>query len=41
MWGEGVGVQAAHLRAEGHIVELGKGKKASWVKELEKSLQTL
>jgi len=37
----GVDAQAAHLRAEGHIIEPGKGKKPPKVKDFEKSLQTL
>jgi len=37
----GVEAQAARLREEEHIIELGKGKKAPRVKDFEKSLQTL
>ena len=37
----GVEAQAAHLRGEGHIIELGKGKKGLRVKGFEKSLQKL
>lgn len=35
----GVEAQAAHLRAEGHILEPSKGKEGLRVKELESSLQ--
>jgi len=34
----GVDAQAAHLREEGHIIELGKGGKPRRVKDFEKSL---
>jgi alkylated DNA nucleotide flippase Atl1 len=37
----GVEAQTARMREEEHIVELGRGKKAPWVKEFEKYLQTL
>ena len=37
----GVEAQAARLREEEHIIELGKGKKAPRIKEFEKSLQEL
>ena len=37
----GVEAQAAHLRAEGHNIEPGKGKKPPHVKDFEKSLQKL
>ncbi|MBN2187725.1 MAG: MGMT family protein [Dehalococcoidia bacterium] len=37
----GTEAQAAHLRAEGHTVEPGKGKKPPRVKDFEKSLQRL
>ena len=36
-----VEAQAAHLREEGHIIELGKGKKPPKVKDFEKALQEL
>ena len=34
----GVEAQAAHLREEGHIIEPGKGKKPTKVKDFEKAL---
>ena len=34
----GVAAQAAHLRAEGHTIEPGKGKKPPKVKDFEKTL---
>ena len=37
----GVETQVAHLREEGHIIELSKGKKPPMVKDFEKSLQKL
>jgi len=37
----GVEVQAAHLREEGHMVELGKSRKGPRVKDFESSLQKL
>jgi hypothetical protein len=37
----GVEAQAAHLRAEGHTIELGKGKKPPKVKDFEKALRVL
>lgn len=37
----GTEAQAARLREEGHIIELGKGKKAPMVKDFGKSLQKL
>ena len=35
----GVEAQAAHLREEGHTIELGKGKKPPRVNDFEKALQ--
>ncbi len=37
----GTEAQAAHLRAEGHTIEPGKGKKPPRVKDFDKSLQRL
>jgi len=37
----GVEAQATHLRAEGHTIEPGKGKKPPTVKDFEKALQGL
>ena len=37
----GVEAQAARLRAEGHTIQSGKGKKPPQVKDFEKSLQKL
>ena len=37
----GAEAQAAHLREEGHTIELGKGKKPPKVKDFEKALQRL
>ena len=34
----GVEAQAAHLREEGHIIEIGKNKKPARVKDFEKAL---
>jgi len=37
----GVEAQAAHLRAEGHTIEPGKGKKPPRIKDFEQALQVL
>jgi alkylated DNA nucleotide flippase Atl1 len=37
----GVQAQAAHLKEEGHIIELNRDRKPPWIKNFEESLQKL